>query len=181
LGVGYRHQREDMLAAAVKLARAEGLGAVSYGRVARILGTNDRTVVYYFPTKAELLGAVLASLGEELQGVLAQAFGSEPMAPNDLLSRAWPVLARRESEPLFAVFFEIIGQAAVGRSPYDVLAPALLDQWLAWLEPRVDVAESAARRAASLALLAQLDGLLLVRIVAGEAAAEEAAAVLGIR
>ena len=47
-----------MLAAAVDVARAEGLSSLSFGRVARQVGTNDRTVVYYFPTKADLIGAV---------------------------------------------------------------------------------------------------------------------------
>ena len=69
--MGYLHKREDMLEAAVALARAEGLGALSFGRIARIVGTNDRTVVYYFPSKSDLMGAVLDDLGRELQDLLA--------------------------------------------------------------------------------------------------------------
>lgn len=178
--MGYLHNREDMLSAAVALARAEGLGALSFGRVARIVGTSDRTVVYYFPNKADLMGAVLHDLGSELQDLLVAAFGDRPLPPHDLLARAWPVLATSQSDPLIAIFFEIIGQAAVHRSPFDQLAPVLLDQWLAWLEPRVDVADPGQRRDQALALLAQLDGLLLVRIVAGPVAADQAARAVGI-
>lgn len=169
-----------MLSAAVELARAEGLGSVSFGRVAKMLGTNDRTVVYYFPTKADLMSAVMTALGAELQDVLGQAFGTQPLPPRDLLARAWPILGRSETQPLFAVFFEIIGQAAVRQAPYDVLAPTLLEQWLVWLEPRLDIPDPTQRRAQALALLAQLDGLLLVRTVAGAAAADQAATALGI-
>lgn len=169
-----------MLAAAVEIARAEGLAAVTFRRVARSIGTNDRTVVYYFPSKTDLLAEVLVAFGQQLQTLLEEAFGDEPLAPDDLLRRSWPVLNRPQERPLFAVFFEVIGQAAVGRAPYDHLAPLLLDGWLQWLEPRVAISDPARRRACSLALLAQLDGLLLLRSVAGDDAAGQAAQALGI-
>lgn len=168
-----------MLEAAVQVARAQGLAALTFGAVARHLGTNDRTVVYYFPTKADLIEAVLITLGEELQGLLSEAFGDRPIPPKDLARRAWPVLARAEG--VFALFFEIIGLAAVGREPYDVLAPAMLEQWLAWLEPRIAVDDPAQRRAHALGILAQLDGLLLLRTISGTDAAEAAAKVSGLR
>ncbi len=169
-----------MLAAAVDVARADGLGALSFGRVARHVGTNDRTVVYYFPTKAELVGAVLTALGGDLQDLLAEAFGEHPLPPDDLMRRAWPVLAREDSLPIIALFFEIIGLAAVGTTPYDVLAPAMLEQWLAWLEPRLAVDVPGDRRAHALAVLARLDGLLLLRTIAGPDAAQDAARVSGL-
>jgi AcrR family transcriptional regulator len=169
-----------MLAAAVAVARRDGLSALTYARVAKELGTNDRTVVYYFPTKADLVGAVLVTLGAELQNLLAEAFGEHPIAAADLLKRAWPVLARPETQPVFALFFEIIGLAAVGTAPYDELAPALLDDWLSWLEPRIDTPAADQRRGQALAILAQLDGLLLLRTIAGPAGADEAARALGL-
>lgn len=178
--MGYRHQREDMLKAAVDLARAEGLGAVSFGRVAQMVGTHDRTVVYYFPTKADLMGNVVLVLGTELQELLVRAFGEGQLPPRDLLARSWPVLNSSQAQPLIAIFFEIIGQAGVGRAPFDELAPALLEQWLVWLEPHIDIDDPASRRAEALALLAQLDGLLLIRTVAGEKSAGQAARALGI-
>ena len=112
-----------MLEAAKEIARSDGLGALSFGRVARQLGTNDRTVVYYFPSKAELIGAVLVALGDDLQELLAEAFGEKPLPPSDLGRRAWQVLARDETQPIFALFFEILGQAAVGTAPFVDLAP----------------------------------------------------------
>ncbi|MCU0296631.1 MAG: TetR/AcrR family transcriptional regulator [Candidatus Nanopelagicales bacterium] len=177
--MGYRHRREDMLEAAKEIARSDGLGALSFGRVARQLGTNDRTVVYYFPSKAELIGAVLVSLGEDLQDLLAEAFVEEPLPPSDLGRRAWKVLARDETQPIFALFFEILGQAAVGASPFVDLAPLLVNDWLRWLEPRIAIADPDRRHCAALALLAQIDGLLLLRTAAGSDAAHDAAGVLG--
>ena len=77
-----------------------------------------------------------------------------------------------------ALFFEVIGLAAVGTAPYDALAPAMLEQWLEWLEPRIDAVD---RRAHALAVLARIDGLLLLRTIAGPDAAEDAARVSGLR
>ncbi len=167
-----------MLAAAVEVARAYGVSALSFGRVARQLDTNDRTVVYYFPTKSDLIAAVLITLGGELQDLLVEAFGEQPLPPDDLVKRAWPVLAHPDSRPIFALFFEVIGLAAVGTAPYDALAPAMLEQWLEWLEPRIDAVD---RRAHALAVLARIDGLLLLRTIAGPDAAEDAARVSGLR
>lgn len=167
-----------MLAAAVDIALEEGLGAVSFGRVARRLGTNDRTIVYYFPSKTDLMGAVMVHLGAELQGLLEEAFGDQPLARVHLLQRAWPVLADDQTRPLFAIFFEVIGQAAVGRRPFDELAKTLLAEWVIWLEPRISAGDD--RRAEALALLAQVDGLLLLRSIAGLEAADKAARALGV-
>ncbi len=178
-GVGYRHQRDDMLAAAVTVAHRDGLAALTYGRVAKELGTNDRTVVYYFPTKTELVAAVTAELGGQLQALLAEAFGDKPLSRRALGRRAWPALSHPDAEPIFRLFFEVIGLAAVGTKPFDDLVPVLMEQWLAWLDPRLDIADPVRRRAEALALLAQIDGLLLLRITAGPSRAQAAATVLG--
>ena len=45
---------------------AEGVSALSYGRVAKELGISDRMVVYYFPAKADLISAVIVAIGGEL-------------------------------------------------------------------------------------------------------------------
>ena len=114
--VGYRHQREDLLAAAVEVARADGLGALTFGRVARHVGTNDRTVVYYFPTKADLIGAVLVTLGAQLQDLLAQL--PKPTANvvgvnfQDLTTEALTLGFDVDVGPLFATPEEVARQAA---------------------------------------------------------------------
>ena len=44
----------------------EGLSCLTFGRVAKRIGVSDRIVVYYFPTKEDLVGGVLAAVGAEL-------------------------------------------------------------------------------------------------------------------
>ncbi len=177
--MGYRHSRDELLAAAVELAAEEGLVSLTFGRLAKRVGISDRTIVYYFPTKDDLVRQVLLSFGSRLQHLLDAAFGTEPLPPDELAARAWPLLTTPEADNTFAVYFELIGMAGAGRSPYRELAVLLVDGWVAWLEPHLAV-PVAERRARALALVAVLDGLLLLRQISGPEASALAARTLGI-
>ena len=178
--MGYRHTRTDLLDAAVAVALRDGVAALTYASVGKQAATSDRTVVYYFPHKADLIVAVMSSLGATLQELLGEAFGDEPLPPEALLRRAWPTLATPAADPVFAVFFQAIGLATAGARPYAELAGPLLEGWIDWLAPRIDAGSAAARRRAAAAIVAQLDGLLLVRSMAGATTANAAARELGV-
>ncbi len=178
--MGYRHSEEDLLDAAVAVALDRGIAAVTFAAVASRAGVTDRTVVYYFADKATLVGAVVAAIGERLQRVLAEAFGEVSLPVDDLMQRSWPVLATPATDPLFAVFLQVLGLATAGVEPYRSLAVTFVDGWVGWLAPRIDAPTPAARRHAAAAAMAQLDGLLLLRSVAGPRLANDAARQLGI-
>ncbi len=178
--MGHRHTREQILAGAVETALQDGLSQITFGRVARHLGVNDRIVVYYFPTKDDLITEVLLHMGAQLQEVLARAF-TTPAADHVALARvAWPVLARPEVDPVFALYFETSGLAAAGREPFATLATELVDVWITWLS-EFFTGPARQRRTEAEAALALIDGLLLLRQIAGPAAANRAAARLGVR
>ena len=130
--MGHKHTKDEILAGALAVANACGLSALTFGRVAKHLGVNDRIVVYYFPTKDDLVGDVLVAMGAQLQEALAAAFSTPAADHLDLLGRAWPVLARPGADPVFALFFEAAGLAATGREPYRTLVPLLVDAWVDW-------------------------------------------------
>lgn len=177
--MGHKHTRDELLDAAVATALEDGLSQLSFGRVARRLGISDRVVVYYFPTKDDLVGEVVVAMGFQLQGALAEAF-TEPAADHVALARAaWPVLASEGADAVLGMYFEAIGLAAAGREPYRSLVPALVEAWVAWAAEYVEGDDVERRRQAE-AAIALLDGLLLLRQLVGPEPAQRAAEQLGI-
>jgi AcrR family transcriptional regulator len=177
--MGYRHTRQEILDGALATAMDDGLSQLTFGRVAKRLGINDRTVVYYFPTKDALITEVVMSMGLQLQQTLAEAFSTPATDHLDIARAAWPVLARDETDGVFALFFEANGLAASGRAPFDTLVPVLVESWIDWVADFV-AGTARERRAEAAAAIALIDGLLLLRLLAGPDTAARAARRLGV-
>lgn len=173
--MGYKHDRTTILDAGVALVLDDGFAALTFGRIAKQLGLPDRTVVYYFPTKDDLVRTVVNEVGARLFRLVETAFGTAPLSTEALLRRAWPLLCVPEADQLFSVLFELIGS---DRQP-DLLT-AFVAGWIDWLSERVDASTPEARRAGALAVIATIDGLLVLRRAAGADVANEAAVALGI-
>lgn len=179
--MGHKHTREELLAGALAATRDEGLSRLTFGRVAKRLGVSDRVLVYYFPTKDELIGAVLVAVAGELQDALAGVVPDGVADHGDLVKRAWPVLSSPDHHRVFALFFEATGLAAAGHAPYDTIVPDLVEAWIQWAASMLDAAASEeSRRAEAEAAIALVDGLLLLRQLRGPEVADRAAAVLGV-
>jgi len=177
--MGHKYTREQILEGAVALALAEGIGALTFGRLAKRLGTSDRVIVYYFPSKTTLVSDVLVEIGNQLQAVLAKAF-TEPAADHQQLAKAaYRALARDDTDAIFAVYFEACGLAAAGAQPFGDLAVALVEGWISWLSGFFR-GNPKQRRAEAEATLALIDGVLLMRQLAGAQAADRAAEALGM-
>jgi AcrR family transcriptional regulator len=171
--MGHKHTRTEILDGAVRVAFEDGLSQLSFGRVAKRLGISDRIVVYYFPTKDDLVGDVLTAMGTQLQAALLPAFASPAADHMELLSRAWPILARPDADRIFALFFEASGLAATDREPYRTLVPQVVEAWITWAAALIR-GRPAQRRAQAEAAVAILDGLLLLRQIAGPEVADRA-------
>lgn len=178
--MGHKHNRDDILHAALDATVDEGLSQLTFGRLARRLGISDRIIVYYFPTKLDLIAEVIATLGAQLQQALIVAFAEPARDYGELARAAWPILATPENDPIFAVFFEATGLAAAGREPYRTLVPQLVDAWIDWAAGLLDVPIQH-RRAESEAAIALVEGLLLIRQLAGPDVAQRAAIRLGVQ
>ena len=176
--MGYKYDERELLDHAVADVLEHGIAQLTFGRLAKRIGINDRSIVYYFPTKEVLVTRVLGVIGEQLQPLLAEAFGAEPLPADELSRRAWRVMSTPKSDPVFAVFFEVVGLAAASAQPFDAVATQMLDGWIAWVEQCLDVPKPE-RRAAATAVVATIDGLLMIRQLLGARAANQAAAHLG--
>ncbi len=178
-GVGHKHTKADILEGALAAAFDDGLSQLTFGRVAKRLGISDRVVVYYFPSKEDLIGEVVLAMGVELQATLATAF-SEPAADHlELVRAAWPIVASPDADAVFALFFEANGLAVTGREPYRTLVPTLVELWIAWVAGFIAGPPEQQRVEAETAI-ALIDGLLLLRLLAGPDAAARAATRLGV-
>jgi AcrR family transcriptional regulator len=168
-----------MLGAALAAALDGGLTQLTFGRLADRLGISDRMVVYYFPSKDDLIREVVMSLGLRLQDTLAEVLVQPVDGHLALVAAAWPVLARPAADPVFALLFEAAGLAASGQDPYRSLMPELFDAWIEWASTLL-TGPARRRRASAEAAIAVLDGLLLLRHLAGPDAATRAAKVVGV-
>jgi AcrR family transcriptional regulator len=177
--VGYRHDRDDIVRAGIEVVLAEGLAALSFGKVAKTLGISDRMVVYYFPSKDALTTSIVATMGAQLQELLEGAFPAKA-SPDALMRTAWPILASSKVDALMAVYFEIVGLASAKKEPFVGLSAALVEAWVAWISELIDVEAPAERRRVAWSIVARIDGLLMVRQVCGARAANDAARALGI-
>jgi AcrR family transcriptional regulator len=177
--VGHKHSKAEILDGAMVAASDDGLSQLTFGRLARRLGISDRVVVYYFPTKHDLIGEVLAGVGSRLQATLAEAVTRRAADHLEMVRMLWPVLATPEADPVLALFFEANGLAASGREPYRSLVPELVRHWIAWAVELID-APPERRLIEAEAAIALADGLLLLRQLAGPEAAERAANGIGV-
>ncbi|MGD9995557.1 MAG: TetR/AcrR family transcriptional regulator [Ilumatobacteraceae bacterium] len=177
--MGYRHTKDDIRDGAIVAAFEDGLSRLTFGSVAKRLGISDRVVVYYFPTKDDLVTEVLFEVGSQLQAALAPVVAVPAGDHVELMRAVWPVLACADADAVFALFFEAIGLAAAGREPFATFVPQLVDGWIGWAAERLRGAP-ATRRSEAAAAIATVDGLLMIRQVAGAEVAERAARRLGV-
>jgi AcrR family transcriptional regulator len=173
--VGYRHSEGDILAAAIAVAKQVGMAGLTFKAVGEHLGISDRTVVYYFASKSDLIVAVAQAMGADLEKLLEEAFGTTPREQSEMVKRAWPVLTTSSADQVFSLFFEIVGLASARQAPYDVLAPFMMEAWVQWLTPRMIGTTANVRRQRALATTAQIDGLLLIRRLLGAEVGDVAA------
>ena len=177
--MGHKHTKEEILEGALAAAFDDGLSQLTFGRLAKRLGISDRVIVYYFPSKEDLISEVIVSMGLQLQATLAAAFATKAADHRELLRAAWPIVASDAADPVFALFFEANGLAATGREPYASLLPQLIELWIDWTSGFVGGAPKRRRQEAE-AAIAVMDGLLLLRQLAGPEAAERAARTVGV-
>lgn len=172
--MGYFHSGDQILAAAVAAAQEVGLGDLTYRVVGERLSLPPRTVVYYFPTKKDLVVSVLGVVAEQVEGAMTRELGDGPLGVVQAFSGMWRALATDEMDPFFRLYVELVGLAAARRKPFDDLMFKIYHEWIDWLEPRM-AGPTPQRRAAAVAAYGLVDGLLVARCIGARDATSEAA------
>jgi AcrR family transcriptional regulator len=127
--VGDRPTRQRILDAAVDLFGLRGVEAVSLDEIARAVGVRKQTVLYWFPSKDELVDAVLESVATEL---VVEIDAAVRAAPDDPLDRIDAVVR--------AVFRPAVRRPAVLGLVREVgrLSPAHAERLRGLVQPLVD-------------------------------------------
>jgi AcrR family transcriptional regulator len=171
-----RHSRDELLSAAVEVTMREGLGRLTFATVAQQAGVPDRTVVYYFPAKIDLVTAVVEFTSEQIMAGLQVGLGDRRRTASELTEVIWPVVTGPQARPLVQVWLEVCVRAAAGEQPHLDAARRLADTWLAWLGDRVEAPTDAERGLVAARVLALVDGALLLHHIGLETAAGSALA-----
>ncbi len=171
---GRPEQREAFLAGAVEHVLRHGVSGLSLRPLAAALGTSDRMLLYYFGTRELLLEQVLDRVGDGLVAALSEAVPPGRSAPEVLLRSVWTQVRVPAVEPVLRLYVEILGQSAAQVPPFPAAARRVAQRWLDWVEGRLDVPE-AERPSVAAALLATLDGLLLLQLSVSSEVADRAA------
>ncbi len=119
------------------------------------------------------MAAVLQRSTQRLQDLLLPV-PAERVSARLLLELGWQALSSPAADAAVRVYLESAGLAARGQEPHRTLAAGLLVTWTTWASQHLS-GDPATRTDRAHAVVATLDGLLLVRAVAGADAAAAAA------
>lgn len=138
-----------------------GLGDVGLRRLARVAGTSDRMLLYYFRNKDELLAAILMEIGEELAQTVGERVGTQPMPPAEALTRLWEVLKGEAFADQLRLWLDLSSRASRGDPVFGAIVASVRDRWVEWTSRLLAVPE-AEKPALALLLMAVIDGQVVL-------------------
>ena len=136
-----------------------GLTDVGLRTLAAVSDTSDRMLIYYFGTKDALLGEAMQVLAATLAQQLDAALGEHRRPAATLLQEVAALSGSPDFMPVIQLWFEIVGLAVRGQSPYAENAAAVAANWHAWVASRIEEEEQAT------AVFAQIEGRLMVSLI----------------
>jgi len=158
-----------------------GLSQTSLRQLAAAADVSDRMLLYYFEDKTDVLAASLGQIALRLTDVLdASIAAGEKLSPPKLIHVAANLTLSPETKPFFRLWTEIVVAAAArDEAPFRTIANAIAEQFLLWIEDRLEGGDVQTRRATAAMVLAMIDGLALLEICTDETRAEIAGAQMG--
>ena len=163
-------RRDDLLRRVVKAAAEGGLARRSLRDLAAQVGTSHRMLIHHFGSREGVLTAVVEAVEREQN----ERLGELPDDAAEAIRVSWRRTSVPSLWPIERLFFECYARGAQGEAPFNRLVPALVEQTLAAVSTRADVANDEGRAAARLGL-AVIRGLLLDLVATGDRKATDRA------
>src|SRR5947209_10518817 len=155
-------RRADLLERITEYIAANGLADLSLRPLARAVGSSPRVLLYYFTSKEDLIGEVLAQLRRRQRTVFA-TLPRDAASYSVTVRAAWKLMSAAEHERVFRLFFEVYGLALQAPDRYGEFLRGAVDDWIAYLAA-AKLAEGYGKRdarAIATVLLAGYRGFLL--------------------
>jgi AcrR family transcriptional regulator len=126
-------RRADLLERITDYVAANGLSDLSLRPLADAVESSPRVLLYYFASKEELIGEVLAQLRARQRDVFA-TLPREAASYAHTVRAAWKLMSAPEHERVFSLFFEVYGLALQARERYAEFLKGAVDDWIAYLQ-----------------------------------------------
>ncbi|HXK03640.1 MAG TPA: TetR/AcrR family transcriptional regulator [Verrucomicrobiae bacterium] len=160
--MGREERRAEIVATLARHVLAHGLAGAGLRSLARVVGTSDRMLLYYFMSKEDLLSAVLEQIAANLARSLQAIFGEVKLPPARALERIWQVLKQGSNSDPVRLWIECASRASRGDPFFRVVVDRIRENWVTWLSAVLDT--PAADRAPLAALMmAAVDGQVVLQ------------------
>jgi AcrR family transcriptional regulator len=140
---------------------AEGMSNTGIRTLARVAGTSDRMLIYYFSTKEKLIEQSLDLIVGQLAAGLDAAMGTKKRSAATLLQQLTVECTTPSLLPTMRLWFEIVGLAARGVEPYQTKSRAIAETWIAWMDSKLQSHQALT----ALEIFSILEGRLLLHII----------------
>lgn len=138
-----------------------GLNENGIRLLAKAAGVSDRMLIYYFGSKDELMNQVLGAIAAGFSTQLDAAMGAHIRDADQLLAELTQFVTLPAFAPAVQMWFELVGLAARGKEPYASNARLLANNWITWIESRLE----GEQLAAATDLYAHLEGRVMLKIL----------------
>ena len=179
---GADQRRAELLDRIADYVAKNGLADLSLRPLADAVGSSPRVLLYYFNSKEELVGEMLARMRERQKALFA-TLPTEAASYAVTVRGAWKFLSAPENSRVFRFFFEVYGLALQSPERYGDFLRGAVDDWIGYLTASAMANGYGKRDARAIAtvLLAGYRGFLLDFLATGDRARIDRAVELWIR
>ena len=154
-------KKEQIIQIVTQHMNEQGLADVGLRTLAKVAGASDRMLIYYFETKDALIGEVLHAIASNLALQLDAVLGQHQRRAETLLDELLQLSSSPRFNLVIRLWFEVVGLAARGQEPYAANATAIANNWVQWIQSRLETSQ----RDEATSLFAELEGRLMIDLI----------------
>jgi AcrR family transcriptional regulator len=166
--------KQALLKAMSRHVLTHGLNAASLRPLAKAAGTSDRMLIYYFSSKDQLIGELLAFIADEMAQELARQFVDERATSVGGALRALVSLIRSpQYRPYMRLWLDIVSSAGYDNRSHREAGHGIAAGFHDWVVQRLPLDEPTPHRSAAL-VLTLIEGLIVMDAVGQPEIADQA-------